>query len=88
VTGVDAEAMLDEVRGTQRLRGWRGTPRADEPALREMLTRVSALVEAVPEIRELDFNPVVVLPRGVAVLDARIRVERRSPAPPSRRIAY
>jgi acetyl coenzyme A synthetase (ADP forming)-like protein len=88
VTGVDAEAMLDEVRGTQRLRGWRGTPRADEPALREMLTRVSALVEAVPEIRELDFNPVVVLPRGVAVLDARVRVERRSPAPPSRRIAY
>jgi GNAT superfamily N-acetyltransferase len=88
VTDVDAEAMLGEVRGTQRLRGWRGAPRADEPALRAMLTRVSALVEAAPEIRELDFNPVAVLPDGVAVLDARVRVERRSPAPPSRRIAY
>jgi acyl-CoA synthetase (NDP forming) len=88
VTDADAEAMLEEVRGTQRLRGWRGAPPADEAALRDLLTRVSALVEAVPEIRELDFNPVAVLPRGVAILDARVRVERRTPAAPTRRIAY
>ena len=50
--------MLEEVRGTARLRGWRGAPPADEAALRDVILRVSALIEACPEIREMDLNPV------------------------------
>ncbi len=88
LTDADAEAMLEEVRGTRRLRGFRGAPPADEAALRDLLMRVSSLVETTPEIRELDFNPVAVLPQGAVVLDARVRVERRSPAVETRRIAY
>jgi acetate---CoA ligase (ADP-forming) len=88
LTDTDAVAMLSEVRGTARLRGWRGAPPADEDALRELILRVSALVEACPEVREMDLNPVTVLEKGAAVLDARVRVGRRPPAPPSRRIAY
>ena len=87
-TDADADSMLDEVRGTARLRGFRGAPPLDEAALRDAILRVSALVEACPEIREMDLNPVAVLPRGIAVLDARVRVEKRTAPPPSRRIVY
>ena len=88
LTDADAAAMLEEVRGTALLRGYRGAPKADEAALRELLLRVSALVEACPEVREMDLNPVKVLTRGVQVLDARIRVERRAAPRRSRRISY
>ena len=81
--------MIDGLRGAERLlRGYRGATPADEPALREALLRLSALVDICPEVREMDLNPVKVLARGVRVVDARVRVERRVPLPPSRRIAY
>jgi acyl-CoA synthetase (NDP forming) len=44
-------------------------------ALIDVLHRVSRLVEDVPEIAELDCNPVVATPTGAVVLDARIRVD-------------
>ncbi|HEY1252304.1 MAG TPA: GNAT family N-acetyltransferase, partial [Thermoanaerobaculia bacterium] len=88
LTDADAASMLDEVRGTALLRGYRGAPRRDEEALRALLLRVSALVDRCPEVREMDLNPVMVLEHGVRVVDARIRIERRPLPPPSRRIAY
>ena len=88
LTDVDVDAMLDEVRGTALLRGYRGTPPRDEAALKDLLLRLSALVEACPEVREMDLNPVKVLERGVRVVDARARVERKPLLAPSRRIAY
>ena len=88
LTDVDVHAMLDDVRGTALLRGYRGAAPLDEGALEDLLLRLSALVDACPEVREMDLNPVKVLSRGVAVLDARVRVESAAPAPPSRRIAY
>jgi hypothetical protein len=48
----------------------------------DLLLGVSELVEAHPEIVELDCNPVKVLPDGVVVVDARVRVEAASPPPP------
>ena len=48
----------------------------------DLLLGVSALVEAHPEIVELDCSPVKVLPDGVVVVDARIRVEVAGPPPP------
>ncbi len=88
ITDADAEAMLGEVRGTALLRGYRGAPKADEAALRELLLRVSALAGACPEVREMDLNPVKVLGKGARVLDARIRVVKGPPRQRSRRIAY
>ncbi len=88
LTDSDVADMLEEVRGTALLRGYRGAPTADEAALRELLHRVSTLIETCPEVREMDLNPVKVLVRGAQVLDARIRVERRPPPDRSRRIAY
>jgi ATP-grasp domain len=55
-----------------------GALKADVAALEDLLLRVSALVEAHPEIAELDCNPVKALPDGVVVVDARIRVEAAS----------
>ena len=80
--------MLEEVAGTARLRGFRGAPPADEGSLRELILRVSAMLEVCPEVREMDLNPVKVLEKGAVVVDARVRVGRRAAAPPSRRIAY
>jgi acyl-CoA synthetase (NDP forming) len=88
LSDLDVADMLDEVKGTARLRGFRGAPPADEKALAEILLRVSALIEACPDIREVDLNPVNVFESGARVVDFRIRVGR-PPAPGrSRRISY
>jgi acetate---CoA ligase (ADP-forming) len=54
----------------------------DVAALEDLLLRISALVEAHPEIAELDCSPVKVLPDGAVVVDARVRVEAATPPLP------
>jgi acetyl coenzyme A synthetase (ADP forming)-like protein len=88
LTDVDAKAMVDEVRFTKLLRGFRGSAPMDVAAIRDALLRLSALLTLCPEIRELDINPLKVMEHGVVALDARVRVETIVPEPPSRRIAY
>jgi acyl-CoA synthetase (NDP forming) len=68
----DALEMIGEIRGRALLRGLRGAPPADRDAVADLLVSVSRLVVAAPEIQELDLNPVVVWPRGVSALDARM----------------
>ena len=82
VTDLDAAEMLDRLRLKPLLEGYRGAPAGDRDALLTLVQRVSALVEAVPELREMDLNPVKVLPpgQGVVVVDARIRVGRLTAA--------
>ncbi|MEO7273020.1 MAG: acetate--CoA ligase family protein, partial [Vicinamibacterales bacterium] len=86
----DAEAgeMIDEVRGARLLRGYRGAPPADEPALRDVLLRVSALLTVAPEIQELDVNPVIVLASGACAADVRVRIDRPAPTRSGRRVDY
>ncbi len=88
LSDVDASDMLNEVKGTALLRGFRGAPPADEKALTEILLRVSALLDACPEIQEMDLNPVKVFESGARVVDFRIRVGRRAVPPRSRRVSY
>ena len=78
LTDRDAAEMVRSLATFPLLDGYRGAPKADVAALEDLLLRVSALVEAHPEIAELDCNPVKVLPDGVVVVDARIRVEAAS----------
>jgi len=87
LTDIDAAEMINELRGAPLLRGYRGQPAADETALRDVLLRLSALIEACPEILELDINPLKVLPSGACAVDARIRVGQMVPSP-SRRVTY
>ncbi|HEY7455239.1 MAG TPA: GNAT family N-acetyltransferase [Thermoleophilaceae bacterium] len=81
LTDRDAAQMVRSLDTFPLLDGFRGAPRADVPALEELLLRLGALAEAHPEVAELDCNPVVVAPRGATVLDARVRVEPVRPAP-------
>jgi acetyl coenzyme A synthetase (ADP forming)-like protein len=82
LTDLDAAEMVRSLQTFPLLEGYRGAPRADVAALEDLLLRVSALVEAHPEIAELDLNPVRALANGVMVVDARARVEAVSPPLP------
>ncbi len=82
LTDVDADDMLRSLRLFPLLEGYRGAPRCDVPGLEELLLRVGALVEAHPEVAEMDLNPVVATPKGPLVVDARVRLERPTAAPP------
>jgi acyl-CoA synthetase (NDP forming) len=78
LTDRDAAEMVRGIRGYRLLQGYRGHPPADLAAIEEVLLRVSRLVEEVPEVVELDLNPLMALPppHGCRIVDARIRVER------------
>ena len=80
LTDRDAAQMVREIKGYRLLEGYRGHPAADVEALEEVLLRLSRLVEEIPEIRELDLNPIFALPpgQGCRIVDARIRVEHRN----------
>jgi acetyl coenzyme A synthetase (ADP forming)-like protein len=84
----DAAEMIDELRGARLLRGYRGSPPADERALRDHLMRVSELVCVAPEIQELDLNPVIVLPNGARVADVRVRLDPATRPKRGRRVEY
>ncbi len=80
VTDVDAEEMLSQLRTVRLLAGHRGAAPGDRPALVSIIRRVSALAEIVPELVELELNPVKVLEpgRGAVVLDGRMQIAPRS----------
>jgi acyl-CoA synthetase (NDP forming)/RimJ/RimL family protein N-acetyltransferase len=80
LTDRDATELVRELDLYPLLRGHRGAPAVDVAALEDVVLRLSALVDAHPEIAELDCNPVIAHPDGAVVVDARVRVVH--PAPP------
>jgi acetyl coenzyme A synthetase (ADP forming)-like protein len=76
LTDKDADELMHSVRGFALLQGYRGTPAADIDALRDLILRVSVMAANIPEIHELDLNPVMALPagHGCRIVDARIKV--------------
>ena len=68
----EAEDLLQSLRGSVLLRGYRGEPIRDSGAAAELMVRVSRYAVEHPELQELDLNPVFVYPegRGVRVVDA------------------
>lgn len=81
LTDVDAAEMVRSIKGFRMLEGYRNMPEGDVAAVEEALLRVSTLITEVPEIIEMDLNPVKVLApgEGVVVVDARIRVKPLAP---------
>ena len=75
--------MVRELGTFPLLQGYRGAPVVDVAALEDVVLRISALVEAHPEVVELDCNPVVVHPDGAVVVDARVRVAPVAPPAPT-----
>jgi len=74
LTDTDADDLIHSVHAAPLLLGHRGTPPVDIAALRDMLLRVSRLADELPEVAELDLNPVIASHDSVQAVDARIRV--------------
>jgi acetyltransferase len=74
VSAAEARKMFAEIRGNQILKGVRGQPPGDLDALIDTVQRISQLVCDLPQIRELDLNPIKVLPKGQGclVVDCRM----------------
>ena len=86
ITDVDALELIDASESLSiQLDGFRGSAPLDRAALEELILRFAALLRAVPELVEVDLNPVRCLPEGALVLDMRLRVERRVQAESVRR---
>jgi acetate---CoA ligase (ADP-forming) len=82
ITDLDASELVRSLKTFPLLDGYRGAPKADVAALEEVILRVSTMVDAHPSIAEMDCNPVMVLPHGAVIVDARVRVqESAAPTP-------
>jgi acyl-CoA synthetase (NDP forming)/GNAT superfamily N-acetyltransferase len=80
---MSAEAAARQVRSlrtTPLLFGYRGTPVSDVAALEEMVLRVAAMATDIPELAELEMNPVIVTADGAVAVDVKVRL-RSAPAP-------
>jgi acyl-CoA synthetase (NDP forming)/GNAT superfamily N-acetyltransferase len=77
LSDTDADNLIHSIRSAPLLLGYRDQPAADLGALRDLLLRVSRLAEDLPEITDLDLNPVIAQPDGVCAVDARIKVAAR-----------
>ena len=75
-----ARALVQRTRVARLLGGGCDTPGADQDALHAVLVAVSQLLADVPEIAELDINPLILTPEGVVALNAGIRLSARGPA--------
>jgi acetyl coenzyme A synthetase (ADP forming)-like protein len=76
LTDLDADELLSSIRMAKLFEGYKGSPPSDIGALKDLLLRLSALIEDIPQIAELDFNPVKVMLQGegYVVVDAKIMV--------------
>ena len=74
MNGADAAEMVRELRSAPLLSGYRGAAPKDVARLEELLCRVGSLADEVPEIAELDLNPVICRPDGVVAVDVKVRL--------------
>lgn len=76
ITAAEAKEMLTKLKGYKILQGVRGQEGVNLDLYADQVARVSALVQAAPEIAEMDLNPLLGNPRYVTAVDARIRLEK------------
>jgi acyl-CoA synthetase (NDP forming) len=80
LAAAEADIMIGELQLARLLDGYRGAPIVSRSALCDVLVRIAALAADLPEIAELDVNPLVGTGDGVIAVDVRIRVDQ--PPPP------
>ena len=76
-----ADAMVASLRAAPLLDGYRGAPKVDRRALVTVLEQVARVAEEVPELAELDLNPILVSPDGALAVDCKARLAPRQPGP-------
>jgi 3-hydroxypropionyl-CoA synthetase (ADP-forming) len=73
ITTADAKSMLDELKGSKMLKGFRGSKPIDIDMLSKALVQIGKLgVDNASHFDSIDFNPIVVYPKSYAVVDAKI----------------
>jgi len=81
LTDIEADELIDACAGVAtQLDGFRGAPPLDRAALRELILRFVLLLEAVPEVVEVDLNPIRCTTASSLVLDMRLRIVPRRPS--------
>ena len=75
---LSATNMISEIRGSKILQGFRGQAPADTNAIADCIQRLSQLSVELPDVLELDVNPLVALDHGCRALDARIIIDKGS----------
>ena len=81
LTNVDALELVTTGKAGRLVTGFRGAAPSDASALADLVLRLSRLAEDLPEVAELDLNPVLGLPTGYVAVDARILVRTPAPVP-------
>jgi acyl-CoA synthetase (NDP forming) len=81
LTDLDAADMVRSLRCAPLLAGYRGADAADQAAVLDVIHRIAWLAEQVPELAELDINPLVASPSGAFAVDVRIRLSPATPEP-------
>jgi acetyltransferase len=76
-----AHRLIDRVRSAEMFGAWRGAAPINRDALEQMLLRVSEMVCALPQLREMDINPVIVDAQGALAVDARIVLQQSAAEP-------
>ena len=74
VTDLDAAELVRSLRASPLLFGYRGSPPVAVDALEDVLQRIARLAGDVPELAELEINPLIVSPEGAIAVDARAKV--------------
>jgi acetate---CoA ligase (ADP-forming) len=74
LNATDAGQMVRGLRISPLLDGYRGAPVIDHQPVEELLVRLGQLADMVPEIVEIDLNPIIATPQALRVVDLRIRV--------------
>ena len=72
----EALDMIHEIKGAKVLNGYRNTEALDIATLAQTILKVSNIMVSIEEIKEIDLNPVLVYPKGVKAVDARIILNR------------
>ena len=80
ISDVRAREMIRDIRGYPILQGVRGQAGIDEDHLVEVIQRISQMALDLPEIAEMEINPILAFPDGAVAVDMRLRVEERTPA--------
>jgi len=74
LTDVDAQTMIRELKSAPLLFGYRGSDPVDVKSIQDILQRLAALKDDLPEVAELDLEPVLVNGDGLTALSARVKV--------------
>jgi len=77
ISRLSAKKMILETKSAPILQGIRGTKACDQKALISLLLQVSDIIEAYPDIQEMDLNPVIVHEKGLSIVDARILLKEK-----------